>query len=871
MPGIISQSNLMIEFIQKIKDHAMTQAHTPMMQQYLKIKSDYPDMLLFYRMGDFYEMFFDDAEEGAKLLHLTLTHRGQANGKPIPMAGVPYHAVDNYLAKLVKMGQSVAICEQIGEPGLSKGPVERQVTRIITPGTISEDALLEANKESLLLAIHEEKGQFGLAYVEVSSGRFRLSECENEEALQSELSRLDASEVLINGELTIPNPLYQHPALNCRPKWEFSHKQAVTLLLEQFQVNTLDVFEIDHLPYAICAAGALLHYLKLTQKQALPHIKAITIETSTDSVILDAQTLRNLELIKSLQGESNASFFHFINKTKTPMGARLLKRWLTRPIRDKTILNHRLSTIDYLLATHRIEAMQSPLKEMGDIERILARIALKNARPRCLVQLKETLTATPTLKTAIGDKPNTHLNTLSKKCHTHDSLLNTLNKAIVDNPPVTIKDGGVIKSGFDKTLDELRSLSDEANAFLVQLEEKEKNLTGLQTLKVGFNRVHGFYIELPKSQSSDVPDHYQRRQTLKNNERFITPELKTFEEKIITAKTKALAREKALYDELLDMLLQSLASLSELANAISECDALTCFAYIAEHYQLSKPQLKESSGISIKAGRHLVVEQISQTPFIANDVFLNPEKSLHLITGPNMGGKSTYMRQTALIVLMAYMGSYVPAAKADIGPIDRIFTRIGAGDDIAHGRSTFMVEMHETATILKHASKDSLVLIDEIGRGTSTFDGLSLAKAVAVHLAETIQAYTLFATHYFELTALENDATHVKNVHLTATTENDSIIFLYRVEEGPQSQSYGIEVAKLAGIPQDIIEHAKQILSHLEAHDIKPSKTVIKPTPSRRSKAMILFDNTQLDDLTPRKALDLLYEMKRAGDVDVKQ
>ena len=860
----------MIEFVQKIKDHAMTQAHTPMMQQYLKIKSDYPDMLLFYRMGDFYEMFFDDAEEGAKLLHLTLTHRGQSNGKPIPMAGMPYHAVDNYLAKLVKLGQSVAICEQIGDPALSKGPVEREVTRIITPGTISEDALLDAEKETLLLAIHEENDQFGLAYVEVSSGRFRLSECETEEALQSELSRLEASEVLINGELAIPNSLHQHPALNCRPKWEFSHKQALTLLLEQFQVKSLDAFEIDHLPYAICAAGALLHYLKLTQKQALPHIKTITIEKSADSVVLDAQTLRNLELVKSLQGESSASFFHFINKTKTPMGARLLKRWLTRPIRDKAILNHRLSSIDYLLGSHRIEAMQLPLKEMGDIERILARIALKNARPRCLVQLKETLTATPTLKKAIGDNPNTHLDALSKKCHTHDTLLITLNQAIVDNPPVTIKDGGVIKTGYDKTLDDLRSLSDEANAFLIQLEEKEKKLTGLQTLKVGFNRVHGFYIELPKSQSSNVPDYYQRRQTLKNNERFITPELKTFEEKIITAKTKALAREKALYDELLETLLQSLSSLTELANAIGECDALTCFAYIAEHYQLSKPHLKDSSGISIKAGRHLVVEQISQAPFIANDVVLNKDKSLHLITGPNMGGKSTYMRQTALIILMAHMGSYVPAEHADIGPIDRIFTRIGAGDDIAHGRSTFMVEMNETATILKHASKDSLVLIDEIGRGTSTFDGLSLAKAVAVYLAETIQAYTLFATHYFELTALAHESQQVKNVHLSAMAENDGIIFLYRVEEGPQSQSYGIEVAKLAGIPQGIIEHAKQILSHLETHDINPTTTIIKPKAPTMSKAMSLFDSVQLDDLTPRKALELFYEIKRAGDADVK-
>lgn len=842
-----------------------------MMQQYLKIKADYPDMLLFYRMGDFYEMFFDDAEEGAKLLHLTLTHRGQSNGKPIPMAGVPYHAVDNYLAKLVKMGQSVAICEQIGDPALSKGPVERQVTRIITPGTISEDALLESEKETLLLSLHENKGQFGLAYVEVSSGRFRLSECETLENLQSELCRLDPSEVLINGDQTIPAILHQHPALNCRPKWEFTYKQAVTLLTEQFQVSSLETFEIDHLSHAICAAGALLNYLKLTQKQTLPHIKTITIEKSTDSVVLDAQTLKNLELVRSLQGETNTSFFHYINKTKTPMGARLLKRWLTRPIRDKGILNHRYATIQYLLASNLTEAMQLPLKEMGDIERILARIALKNARPRCLVQLRETLQATPTLKKAIGTHPNPHLNALSEQCHPHHEILNTLEQALVDNPPVTIKDGGVIKAGYDETLDALRSLNDEANAFLVKLEEKEKKRTGLQTLKVGFNRVHGFYIELPKNQSKQVPDYYQRRQTLKNNERFITPELKVFEEKIITAKTKALAREKSLYDDLLDKLLLSLPTLTALSNAISECDVLTCFAHIAETYQLVKPTLKDTPGIHIKGGRHLVVEQLSDTPFIANDVTLNKTHSLHLITGPNMGGKSTYMRQTALIVLMTYMGSYVPAIRADIGPIDRIFTRIGAGDDIAHGRSTFMVEMHETATILKHATGDSLVLIDEIGRGTSTFDGLSLAKAVAIYLAETIRAYTLFATHYFELTSLENECEHAKNIHLSAVTENDSIIFLYRVEEGPQNQSYGIDVAKLAGIPMEIIDNAKTILKQLEQQDHPPPTIVKKSSPPQDSKALKLFHSVTLDDLSPRKALELLYEMKRAGDTDVKR
>jgi DNA mismatch repair protein MutS len=836
-----------------------------MMQQYLKIKADYPDMLLFYRMGDFYEMFFDDAEEGAKLLHLTLTHRGQSQGKPIPMAGVPYHAVDNYLAKLVKIGKCVAICEQIGDPALSKGPVERQVTRLITPGTITEDALLESDKETLLLAIHQHQSSYGLAYVEVSSGRFRLTECADEEDFLSEIARLQPSEVLINGERPIPKALHDHPALNCRPQWEFSHKQALLLLCEQFNVTNLDAFEVTHLPHAISAAGALIHYLKLTQKQALPHITRFTVEKPTDSVVLDAQTLKNLELIRGLNGENQSSFFHFINKTSTPMGARLLKRWLTRPIRNREILKGRQESIAYFLEKNRTEMMQPPLKEMGDIERILARIALKNAKPRCLLQLKNTLAALPKLKKAIGPSPSTRLTILNSDLKEHTSLFNTLNNALNETAPSTIRDGGFIKHGFDKTLDELRALSDKANHFLIQLEEKEKKNTGLQTLKVGFNRVHGFYIELPKSQSQQVPAHYQRRQTLKNNERFITPELKTFEEEVLSAKTKALAREKALYDTLLETLLTELDSLTQLASAISECDVLTALSFAAEHYQLKKPYLSNQPGISIKKGRHLVVEQLSDTPFIANDVVLDKTKCLHLITGPNMGGKSTYMRQTALITLLAYIGSYVPAQEANIGPIDRIFTRIGAGDDIAHGRSTFMVEMNETAAILNHATSESLVLIDEIGRGTSTFDGLSLAKAIARHLAEEIKAYTLFATHYFELTQLEKESAHVKNVHLSAIAENDAIIFLYRLEDGPQSQSYGIEVAKLAGIPEDIIAEAKAILSTLESTAPIPKPIPIK-LPDNKQKALSLIEEIQLDNLTPKKALDLLYSIKRIGD-----
>lgn len=842
----------------------MKSTHTPMMQQFLKIKADYPDMLLFYRMGDFYEMFFEDAKRGAELLHLTLTHRGQSNGEPIPMAGVPYHAVDNYLAKLIKLGESVAICEQIGDPALSKGPVERKVTRIITPGTISEDALLESDKETLLLAICEHKNTFGMAYVEVSSGRFRVQECKGEEAFKTELARLEPSEILINGEKLIPKPLSDHPSLNCRPTWEFSLKQASLLLCEQFKVKTLDAFEVKHLKQALSAAGCLLHYLNLTQKQTLPHIKTLAHEKNVDSVILDAQTLKNLELTRCLNGETKGAFFYYFNKTKTPQGSRELKRWLTRPIRDKAIIEHRQDSIAHILEKNRIEPIQEVLKKMGDIERILARIALKNARPRCLVQLKETLLATPGLKKALGDKLPIHLSDLKDNLLPHEALCDTLNKALHDNPPQTIRDGGVFKSGYDKALDELRELSDKANDYLIKLEQKEKKETGLQTLKVGFNRVHGFYIEIPKSQSNQAPTHYHRRQTLKNNERFITPELKSFEEKILTAKSKALAREKALYEKLLDTLNLSLDTLTTLSHAISECDVLSSLSFVADLYQLKKPKLVDSPGIKIKNGRHLVVEQLSDAPFIANDAFIDSTQPLHLITGPNMGGKSTYMRQTALITLLSFTGSYVPADSAHIGPIDRIFTRIGASDDIAHGRSTFMVEMSETATILKQATKDSLVLIDEIGRGTSTFDGLSLAKACAIYLANKIKAYTLFATHYFELTQLEKESPHIKNIHLSAIAENDSIVFLYRVEEGPQSQSYGIDVARLAGIPEEIIQNAKSILQSLEKAPIV--KREIEPKKEEESKALKLIKSVELDDLTPRKALDLLYQLKKSGE-----
>ncbi len=837
---------------------------TPMMRQYLAIKALHPDQLLFYRMGDFYEMFYDDAIRGAKLLQLTLTHRGQSGGEPIPMAGVPYHAVDNYLARLVKLGESIAICEQIGDPALSKGPVERQVTRIITPGTLFEESLLEATKETLLLAIFERKQVFGLAYVEVSSGRFMASECIGVDALNNELERLDASEILIQSSQTLCSYLSEHPCVRIRPEWEFNQKQAYTDLCTQLQTAHLDAFAIDNMPCALTAAGALLQYLKTTQKQALPHIKHLAIDNHHEHVILDSQTLKNLELVKTINDKSNTSFFSHINHTKTAFGARELKRWLTHPIRNKDMIVDRQRAISYLLTNNHFEDIAWQLKHVGDIERISSRIALENALPKNLTTLRDTLQTLPAIKTALGTPTLTTLITLKETLNFDSDIVSELEAALVDSPPATIKDGGVFNDGYDKELDTLRAMQNKADGFLIKLEQEERQNTGIQTLKVGFNRVHGFYIEISKAQSSQAPSHYQRRQTLKNAERFITPELKTFEEKVLSAKTKAIVREKLLYEQLIIKLKEKLNELYQLTESLKLLDVLQSLAHLADKHQLTPPKLIDKKCIDIKSGRHLVVESLSDKPFIANDLILNEQTRLLLITGPNMGGKSTYMRQTALIVLLAHMGSFVPAREAIIGPVDRIFTRIGANDDIGHGKSTFMVEMSETASILRQATDISLVLIDEIGRGTSTFDGLALAKACKNYLANEIKSYTLFSTHYFELTNVNKNAKTIQNVHLSATVKNEHIIFLYRVEHGPASQSYGIEVAKLAGIPEEVIVEARLELRQLESLNVDDKK-IIADTVKEQTQNPIeeYLDNIQLDSLTPKKALDILYEMKK--------
>lgn len=847
--------------------------HTPMMQQYLRIKAEHPHDIVFYRMGDFYELFFDDAKRASQMLDITLTARGKANGNPIPMCGVPYHAAEGYLAKLVKRGVSVAICEQIGDPETSKGPVERAVMRVLTPGTLTDEALLDDRSDSLLAAIDHRDNQFGVATLDMSSGRFQLLQVTTIEGLDNELQRLNPVEVLVSEELINIAPLEQRSGVRRRPPWEFEIDSAQRLLNRQFGTRDLTGFGCDHLPLGISAAGCLLQYAKDTQRNALPHIRSISAENREDSVALDAASRRNLELDTNLTGGQENTLFDVLDNTATSMASRLLRRWLNRPLQHLPTLEARQNTIAGLQDNYLYESLNGYLKQVGDMERILTRVALRSARPRDLTRLLDSLAVLPQIASALNGCSVEHLSKLAIGATPLPNLVELLTCAIKENPPVIIRDGGVIADGYDQELDELRALNTNAGQFLLAMEEREKASTGISTLKVGYNRVHGYYIEISRGQSDKAPVEYIRRQTLKNAERFITPELKEFEDKALSAKSRSLSREKHLYEKLLDTLNQDLQQLQICANAIAELDVLATLAERAHSLNFCKPELHQHPGIDIRGGRHPVVEKVTSDPFVANDLIMHTQRKMLVITGPNMGGKSTYMRQAALIVLLAQIGSYVPAASAQIGLVDRIFTRIGSSDDLAGGRSTFMVEMTETANILHNASDRSLVLMDEVGRGTSTFDGLSLAWACAFHLAGTVKAFTLFATHYFELTALPDKVEGAINVHLDATEYNDSIVFLHSVQDGPASQSYGIQVAKLAGIPADVIQLARQELALLEAggaggngvigpdKKVEPSQTELF-LPSINPELQRRLDNLRPDELSPKQALDLIYELK---------
>ena len=849
----------------KTKD--LKDIHTPMMQQFSRIKAEYPETLLFYRMGDFYELFFDDAKKAARLLDITLTKRGQAAGEPIPMCGIPYHALDNYLAKLVKAGESVAICEQIGDPATSKGPVERQVVRVVTPGTLTDEALLQDRQENLLCCVYREKGSWGLASLEISSGRFSASQLESDDLFSSEIARLNPAEIIYCEDQLLPLDSFYQQRTHAMPPWQFELESATRLLCEQYRIRDLQGFGLVEFPLAICTAGCLLQYIRNTLKTVLPHIQPIRTEQVSDLLLIDANSRRNLELTHSNNQALDHSLLGIINHCVTAMGCRELSRWLQKPLRDQALLRQRHHALACLLDNREFEIIAEIMRSAGDIERILARIALSSARPRDLTTLQATLALLPSLQLAIEKLDSPLIKQLAQNLATHPETVALLDSAIIDEPPLLIRDGGVIASGFDPELDELRALSANADQFLVDMETDEKHKTGISSLKVAYNRVHGFYIEVSKIHSDSVPVEYVRRQTLKAVERYITPDLKAFEDKVLSARERALSREKYLYESLLKQLSEHLPPMQRCATALAQLDVLLSFSRCADRYNWSAPTLTESPLLDIRGGRHPVVEQVMQEPFIANDTQFDHRRRMLIITGPNMGGKSTYMRQTALIVILSCMGSYVPADQATIGPVDQIFTRIGASDDLSGGRSTFLVEMTEAANILNNATSNGLVLMDEIGRGTSTFDGLALAWACADHLAQKSAAFTLFATHYFELTLLPEQYDSIHNVHLDAIEHGDDIIFMHRVKPGPANQSYGLQVAKLAGIPPQAIELARRRLLLLEQQsklsapqiDLFSEPVTPPPTDSPLIKAMSDLD---IDNLTPKQALDVLYQLK---------
>ncbi|HEY7655301.1 MAG TPA: DNA mismatch repair protein MutS [Burkholderiales bacterium] len=848
--------------------------HTPMMQQYLSIKARHPDMLVFYRMGDFYELFYEDAERAARLLDITLTRRGESAGEPIKMAGVPHHSVEQYLARLVKLGESVAICEQVGEPGAARGPVERQVTRIVTPGTLTDAALLEDKRDNLLLAIARERAKLGLAWLSLASGHFAVMETAVGN-MAAELERLAPSEILVPDDATA-ELLNGSPAPVKRlPPWQFEIESARSVLTRQFETHDLSGFGASGLTAALRAAGALLEYARSTQGTAIAHVRSMVVEQERAWVRMDPATRRNLELTETIRGEPAPTLFSVLDTCATGMGSRLLRHTLHHPLRDRAALGARLDAVTAMAREPGKPAwreLHGMLKQCVDVERITARIALKSARPRDLAGLRETLERLPGLSEALGALPAGRLAQLARALAPQRDLAALLAAAIKAQPAAVLREGGVIADGYDAELDELRVLQSGSGEFLLQLETRERARTGIANLKVEYNRVHGFYIEVTRAQADKVPDDYRRRQTLKNAERYITPELKAFEDNALSAQERALAREKLLYDQLLDKLAPHIPALQQAAAALAEADLVCAFTAHAAQSDYCAPEFIDEQSIEIEAGRHPVVERQVEH-FIANGARLSGARQMLIVTGPNMGGKSTYMRQVALIALLAHCGSFVPAKRARLGPLDAIYTRIGAADDIAGGRSTFMIEMTEAATILHHATPQSLVLMDEVGRGTSTLDGLALAWAIARHLVERNRSLALFATHYFEMTRLAEDFREVANVHLDAVEHKNGIVFLHNVEEGPASRSYGLEVAALAGVPGSVIRAARKRLAELEEHGLAagPQRDMFAASANaghdepaaEEHEVLARLRELDPDALTPKEALEILYRLRR--------
>jgi DNA mismatch repair protein MutS len=847
------------------------------MRQFFACKAEHPDVLLFFRMGDFYELFYDDARKAARLLDITLTQRGASAGQPIPMCGVPHHAAEGYLARLVALGESVAICEQIDDPALAKGIVERKVVRIVTPGTVTDEALLDQRRDTLLLAVARGKNGWGLAWADLAAGRFLCNEVANEDQLDAEIARLDPAEVLCPDEDPLPACVASRTGLRRRAPWLFDVEGGRRHLLRFFAVHDLSGFGLDDRPLATAAAAALLGYVEETQKQRLPHLTSIAVESGDGAIAMNAATRRHLELDTRVDGDTRHTLLGVLDSTVTPMGGRLLRRWLHRPLRDRATLRLRHDAVATLIDSRTDDVLREQLRAVGDIERILARVALRSARPRDLSTLRDALAMLPALRGALASLDSPRLLALHDALGEHDATAAHLIEAIVPHPPVLARDGGVFADGYDAELDELRRLSTTADQFRVDLEAREREASGIPTLKVGYNRVHGYYIEVSKAQAARAPTHYTRRQTLTGAERYITEELKQFEDKVLSARERSLSRERLLYEQILDVLNERLDPLRHCAAALSELDVLAGFAERAQVLDWSRPVLADHAGIRIERGRHPVVEAVRDAPFEPNDLLLDcpPDhagRRMLVITGPNMGGKSTYMRQNALIVLLAHIGSFVPAAVATIGPIDRILTRIGAGDDLARGQSTFMVEMAETSYILHHATAESLVLMDEIGRGTSTYDGLALAEACARHLAVVNRAYTLFATHYFELTRLAEPGSGIANVHLDAVEHGDRLVFMHAVKDGPADRSFGLQVAALAGLPKAVVSQARARLAELEQQPPLDSRAPITPATLESPQQFGLFPPSAAaldalagidpDELTPKQALEALYRLK---------
>ncbi len=853
-------------------------AHTPMIRQYLGIKAEYPDTLLFYRMGDFYELFFEDAEKAAKLLDITLTSRGKSANNAIPMAGVPFHSVDQYLEKLVTQQISVAICEQIGDPSTSKGPVERKVVRIITPGTLTEENLLDDRTENITAALFSSNGKIGIATLEISSGRFRGFEVDHPERLSSEILRLHAAEFLVAQN---QSGQFDNKRETEIPDWYFDEARAHQVLCDTFAAQSLRAFGSADFPIATRAAGALLRYIRDLHGNATPHITGIDYEQQNSTVIIDAVSRKNLEIDSTQDGKPGLSLIKLFDHCDTSMGARMLRRWFNGPTRDYQTLRQRHDATGWLLQEQRYRTLKPLLKQIGDMERILARIAMKTAQPRDLVRLKNALGILPEISTFIEASSSERLQSLLPMLSTKPTTRQLLARALKDEPPSVIREGGVLRDEYDQQLGEFRHLQRDSGEFLIKLEAQEKQRTGITNLRIKYNRVHGYYIELPRSKSEQVPKEYIRRQTVKNAERFVTEELKVFEDKILSAKSKALAREKWLYYDIIETLIPQVTDLLRCANALAILDCLNNYAERALTLKLNRPDLVEELVLIIAEGRHPVVEQVLESDFIANSVSLDKKSKMQIITGPNMGGKSTYMRQIAIITLLSYTGAFIPAKSAQIGPIDRIYTRIGAADDLAGGRSTFMVEMTEMAHILRNATPNSLVLVDEIGRGTSTFDGLALAWACAGELANRLQAFTLFSTHYFELTALAEQLKSASNVHLSAVEHGNDIVFLYNVKNGPANQSYGLQVARLAGVPDDVIENSRLKLYSLEnqyvessnnakkslnPHNIPTQSSLFTSNRAEEQAVIARLKDLVIDQISPREALNILYELHKTFD-----